>query len=60
MDELDPAYLDGTDLEAVRIETELDIRDAYVALMNRDSYPISRFYAHHTDGDQAGPVPAAL
>ena len=47
MDELDPAYLDATDLEAVRIETELDIRDAYVALMNRDSYTISRFYAHH-------------
>ena len=47
MDEVDPAYLDATDLEAVRIETELDIRDAYVALMNRESYTISRFYAHH-------------
>ena len=47
MDELNPAYLESTDLEAVRIETQLDIRDAYVALMKGDSYNISRFYAHH-------------
>ncbi len=47
MDALNPSYLESTDLEAVRIETQLDIRDAYVALMNGDSYNISRFYAHH-------------
>ncbi|MBK12961.1 MAG: hypothetical protein CL849_05460 [Crocinitomicaceae bacterium] len=47
MDKLDQTYLDSTDLEAVRIETQLDIRDAYIALMNGDSYNISRFYAHH-------------
>jgi len=47
MDTLDTAYLDATDLEAVRIETRLDIRDAYVSFMNGDSYNISRFYAHH-------------
>ena len=47
MDELAPNYIADTDLEAVRIETQLDIRDAYVALVNGDSYSISRFYAHH-------------
>ena len=47
MNLLDSAYLESTDLEAVRIETELDIRDVYVALLNGDSYTISRFYAHH-------------
>ena len=47
MEELGQDYIARTDLEAVRIETQLDIRDAYVALMNGDSYSISRFYAHH-------------
>ena len=40
-------YLHRTALEAVRIETQFDIRDAYVALLNGESYNISRFYAHH-------------
>lgn len=47
LDALDPDYLEATDLEAVRIETEFDLRDAYIAFLNRDSYNISRFYAHH-------------
>lgn len=40
-------YLQQTALEAVHIDTQLDIRDAYVALLNGESYNISRFYAHH-------------
>ena len=47
MDTLGERYLHSTDLEAVAIETRLDVRDAYVALMNGESYNISRFYAHH-------------
>ena len=47
MDQLASDYIADTDLEAVRIETQLDIRDAYVSLVNGDSYSISRFYAHH-------------
>lgn len=43
---LDPDYLEITDLEGVAIETDLDIRDAYVSLLNGDSYNISRFYSH--------------
>lgn len=31
----------------MHIDTQLDIRDAYVALLNGESYNISRFYAHH-------------
>ena len=47
MDTLGERYLHATDLEAVAIETRLDVRDAYVAFMNGESYNISRFYAHH-------------
>lgn len=47
MDTLGERYLHSTDLEAVAIETRLDVRDAYVAFMNGESYNISRFYAHH-------------
>ena len=43
---LEPDYLDKTDLEGVAIETDLDVRDAYVSLLNGVSYNISRFYSH--------------
>lgn len=46
LDELDIDYLENTDLEGVSLETDLDIRDAYMALLNGDSYNISRFYSH--------------
>ena len=47
LDDLSDAYLDATHLEAVDIETGFDLRDAYISFLNRDSYNISRFYAHH-------------
>ena len=47
LDALSDAYLDATQLEAVNIETGFDPRDAYISFLNRDSYNISRFYAHH-------------
>ena len=47
LEALSDDYLEATDLEAVDIETGFDLRDAYIALLNRDSYNISRFYAHH-------------
>lgn len=43
---LEPDYLEKTDLEGVDIETDLDVRDAYVSLLNGESYNISRFYSH--------------
>lgn len=46
MEDLDIDYLEHTDLEGVSLETGLDIRDAYMAFMNGDSYNISRFYSH--------------
>lgn len=46
LDELDSEYLKRTDLEGVVLDTGLDIRDAYMALLNGDSYNISRFYSH--------------
>lgn len=47
VDLLEPEYVQSTGIEAVKIETKLDYRDAYIALLNGDSYNISRFYAHH-------------
>ena len=47
LDALGDDYLETTDLEAIDIETGFDPRDAYISLLNRDSYNISRFYAHH-------------
>ena len=47
LEALSDDYLEVTDLEAVDTETGFDLRDAYIALLNRDSYNISRFYAHH-------------
>lgn len=46
LDELDSEYLKRTDLEGVMLDTGLDIRDAYMALLNGNSYNISRFYSH--------------
>lgn len=46
LEKLDSAYVDQVDLEGVPLETDLDIRDAYIALVNGDSYNISRFYSH--------------
>lgn len=46
LESLDSDYVDEVDLEGVPLETGLDIRDAYIALMNGDSYNISRFYSH--------------
>ena len=43
---LDEDYVEQVNLEGVPLETDLDIRDAYIALMNGDSYNISRFYSH--------------
>lgn len=46
-DLLSASYIEQTDVEGVSIETELDLRDAFIALMNGESYNISRFHAHH-------------
>ena len=46
LESLDSDYVEQVDLEGVPLETDLDIRDAYVALINGDSYNISRFYSH--------------
>lgn len=46
IDAIDAGYLETTDLEGVPLETGLDARDAYIALLNRRSYNISRFYSH--------------
>ncbi len=44
--ELDEQYIEETGIEGVPLETGLDVRDAYIALMNGESYNISRFYSH--------------
>lgn len=46
LESLDPEYIEQTDLEGVDLETGLDVRDAFIALMNGASYNISRFYSH--------------
>lgn len=46
LESLDSEYVDQVNLEGVPLETDLDIRDAYIALLNGDSYNISRFYSH--------------
>ena len=46
LDALDVEYVEQTDIEGVNLETGLDLRDAYIALLNGDSYNISRFYSH--------------
>lgn len=46
LDILDGDYVDRIDLEGVDLDTELDVRDAYIALLNGQSYNISRFYSH--------------
>ena len=46
LEDLDSEYLEQTDLEGVVLDTGLDVRDAYMALLNGDSYNISRFYSH--------------
>ncbi len=46
LDTLDAEYVDQVNLEGVPLETDLDFRDAYIALLNGDSYNISRFYSH--------------
>ena len=46
LEALDHQYLEKTDLEGVELDTGLDVRDAYMALINGNSYNISRFYSH--------------
>ncbi len=46
LEALEQGYIDDTDIEGIDLETGLDIRDAYIALLNGDSYNISRFYSH--------------
>lgn len=45
-EEIDPEYAELVDLEGVPLETGVDVRDAYIALLNGASYNISRFYSH--------------
>jgi glycosyltransferase involved in cell wall biosynthesis len=47
LEQLDKAYLEKTSIEGIQIETEFDVRDAYISLFNGASYNISRFFAHH-------------
>jgi len=46
IDEIDPDYVEQVDLEGVPLDTGVDVRDAYVALLNGASYNIARFYSH--------------
>lgn len=46
LEALEQTYIDATDIEGIDLETGLDIRDAYISLLNGDSYNISRFYSH--------------
>ena len=46
LEALDAGYIEDTQIEGVPLDTGLDVRDAYVSLMNGDSYNISRFYSH--------------
>ena len=46
LESIDSGYLEQVDLEGVPLETDLDVRAAYIALLNGESYNISRFYSH--------------
>ena len=46
LEELDERYIEDTQIEGVPLDTGLDVRDAYVSLLNGESYNISRFHSH--------------
>ncbi len=49
LEEIDSDYIDKTDIEAVFIDTKINMVDAFSSLVTQDSYNISRFFSPDMD-----------
>ena len=49
LDELPLDYIEKTDIEGVFVDTEINVVDAYIALMTNDSYHVNRFFSPDMD-----------
>jgi polysaccharide biosynthesis protein PslH len=49
LDELDPDYIQKTDIEGVHVDTRINFVDAFTAFMTNDSYHVNRFFSPDMD-----------